>query len=325
MLKNTHSTVQLYFELMVIKFMPEQAAQQPQEFSSQQDYRYNPLVQPFLKWAGGKRQLISTIKKYIPCQYTQFYEPFIGAGAVLFSLQPKTSIINDRNCELVNCYRVIRDSPDDLINLCKQHDNNNSKEYYYNLREQDRHPDFEKLSPIEKAARIIYLNKTCFNGLFRVNSQGQFNVPYGDQSNPVIADPLVIKAVSTFLNNRSVRICEGDFADVVSTAKKGAFLYFDPPYHPISDTSSFTGYSIDGFTGSEQERLKKVCDDLSDRGCQVLVSNSNASFIRELYSDSRYEIVEVSASRAINAVGSRRGKIGELLIHNRYDCKNVQE
>jgi DNA adenine methylase len=293
------------------------------ESGKRKGYSYNPLVQPFLKWAGGKRQLIPAIKKYIPRKYTQYYEPFIGAGAVLFSLQPAKSIINDTNYELINCYKVIRDDPDNLLMLCKQHESNNSKEYYYRLRSQDRQPDFRELSLVERAARILYLNKTCFNGLFRVNSQGQFNVPYGDYVNPVIADPAVIKAVSTFLNQRSVRICKGDFADSVSTARKGAFVYFDPPYHPISDTSSFTGYSMDGFGGDEQERLKLVCDKLSDRGCSILISNSNAPLIRELYSDSRYEIVEVKASRAINSVGTKRGKVGELLIHNKYERKSI--
>ncbi len=290
---------------------------------SRKRYSHNPLAQPFLKWAGGKRQLMPMIKKYIPQKYTQYYEPFVGAGAVLFSLQPAKSVINDTNAELVNCYRVIRDSPDDLLTLCKQHEHSNSKEYYYKLRAQDRQPDFKNLSPVERAARIIYLNKTCFNGLFRVNSQGQFNVPYGNYVNPVVADPAVIKAVSLFLNQRLLRICEGDFADSVTTARKGAFVYFDPPYHPISDTSSFTGYSIDGFGEREQKRLKLTCDQLSDRGCSVLVSNSNASLIRDLYSDSRYEIVEVRASRTINTVGSKRGKIGELLIYNKYACKPI--
>lgn len=232
-------------------------------------------------------------------------------------------MINDTNPELINCYKVIKDHPDELLRICQQHEKNNSKDYYYRLRGQDRQPSFNKLSSVERAARIIYLNKTCFNGLFRVNSKGQFNVPYGDYVNPVVADPAVINAVSAFLNQRSVRICEGDFSRSVSTARKGAFIYFDPPYHPISDTSSFTGYSIHGFGEREQERLKLVCDKLSDRGCQVLVSNSNAPFIRELYSDSRYEIAEVSASRAINSVASKRGKIQELLIHNKYECKRV--
>lgn len=305
--------------------MEGQAVPQPSESLKRSGYRYNPLVQPFLKWAGGKRQLIPIIKQYIPQRYTQYYEPFVGAGAVLFSLQPSKSVINDTNSELVNCYQVIRDSPDELLTLCLQHEQKNSKEYYYQLRGQDRRPNFQDFSPVERAARIIYLNKTCFNGLFRVNSQGQFNVPYGNYARPAIADPAVIKAVSTFLNQRSVTICEGDFADSVLTAQKGNFIYFDPPYQPISDTSSFTGYSMDGFGSHEQERLKQVCDQLSDRGCHVLVSNSNAPLIRELYSDSRYEIVEVQATRAINSVASKRGKIGELLIYNKYECKPIQQ
>ena len=283
------------------------------------------LAQPFLKWAGGKRQLLPAIKEYVPQKFTQYYEPFVGAGAVLFSLQPKKSVINDTNGELINCYRVIKDNPEELLELCQQHQEKNSKEHYYWLREQDRQNDFKDKSPVERAARIIYLNKTCFNGLFRVNSSGQFNVPYGNYSNPIIADPGVIRSVSAYLARKDVKIIEGDFAKAVATARKGAFIYFDPPYHPISDTSSFTGYSVNGFGESEQIRLKEVCDKLTKRGCQVLVSNSSATLIEELYSDPNYEIVEVKAPRAINAVASKRGKINELLIHNRYDRKQIQE
>jgi len=303
--------------------MQEQVIARSSTHQGGKGYSYNPLAQPFLKWAGGKRQLVPVIKKYIPRKYTQYHEPFVGAGAILFSLQPARSIINDTNPELINCYEVIRDYPNELLSLCVHHEKNNSKEYYYKLRSQDRYDKFQELSPIERAARIIYLNKTCFNGLFRVNSQGQFNVPYGDYVNPTIADPAIVNAVSAFLNQRSVKICRGDFSEAVSTAKKGSFVYFDPPYHPISDTSSFTGYSMDGFGSHEQERLKLLCDNLSDRGCQVLISNSNAPLIRELYSDFRYEIVEVKASRAINSVGAKRGKVGELLIYNKYECKSI--
>ncbi|MEL6930865.1 MAG: Dam family site-specific DNA-(adenine-N6)-methyltransferase, partial [Cyanobacteria bacterium J06600_6] len=231
----------------------------------------------------------------------------------------------DTNSELINCYRVIKDNPEELLDLCDEHREKNSKEYFYLLREQDRKDDFKDRSPIERAARIIYLNKTCFNGLFRVNSSGQFNVPYGNYSNPVIADPAVIRSVSAYLNQRDVRISEGDFAKAVSNARKGAFIYFDPPYHPISDTYSFTGYSVNGFGEAEQVRLKKLCDKLTERGCQVLVSNSSADLIKEIYDDPKYKIVEVKASRAINAVASRRGRINELLIHSRYECKQVQE
>ncbi|MBP0031092.1 DNA adenine methylase [Roseofilum sp. Guam] len=305
--------------------MPQQAIAKSLDPQRRKGSSDNSLVQPFLKWAGGKRKLISVIKKYIPQKYGQYYEPFIGAGAVLFSLQPAKSIINDTNPELINCYKIIRDDSDELLMACKEHERNNSKEYYYTLRSQDRCSTFKQLSPVERAARLIYLNKTCFNGLFRVNSKGQFNVPYGNYINPAIADPVTIKAVSAFLNRRSVRIYEGDFEDAVSTTKKGDFVYFDPPYYPISETSSFTGYSVDGFGQREQERLKLVCDRLSDQGCNVLISNSNAPLIRELYRDSRYEVVEVKASRAINAVGSKRGKIQELLIYNKYECKPVEK
>ena len=305
--------------------MRDNTASKLTQTSRRRAYKHNVLAQPFLKWAGGKRQLLPAIKEYLPKKFTQYYEPFVGAGAVLFSLQPKKSVINDTNSELIKCYRVIKDNPEELLKLCQEHREKNSKEYFYSLREQDRRDDFKDRSPQERAARIIYLNKTCFNGLFRVNSNGQFNVPYGNYSNPVIADPAVIRSVSAYLNQRDVRILEGDFAKAVSTARKGSFIYFDPPYHPISDTSSFTGYSVNGFGEKEQIRLKEVCDKLTERGCQVLVSNSSASFIQELYSDSKYEIVEVKATRAINAVGSKRGRINELLIYNRYVRKQVKE
>lgn len=278
-------------------------------------------AKPFLKWAGGKRQLLPAIQACLPAKYTEYYEPFVGAGALLFALQPEKSTINDTNRELVNCYQVIRDQPEELLELCQHHRENNSPEYYYQLREQDRQAEFDQWTPVEKAARIIYLNKTCFNGLFRVNSSGQFNVPYGKYKNPVIADPAVIKAISSYLNRSKCRILNGDFEQAVATAKQGAFIYFDPPYHPLSDTSSFTGYSVNGFGEQEQIRLKKLCDRLTDQGCQVLASNSAAPLIKSLYDDPRYEVVEVKATRAINAVASKRGRINELLIHNKYLLK----
>ncbi|NET59843.1 MAG: DNA adenine methylase, partial [Symploca sp. SIO2E6] len=301
--------------------MHESITRQPKKSVKKRAYNNNALVQAFLKWAGGKRQLIPVIKNFVPKKYTQYYEPFLGAGAVLFAIQPTKAVINDTNSELINCYQVIKEKPEELLTLCQYHKDYNSKEHYYELRALDRSDDFNNLSTVERAARIIYLNKTCFNGLFRVNSSGQFNVPYGNYSNPSIADASLIRAVSTYLNQANIRIIEGDFEPVVATARKGDFIYFDPPYYPISDTSSFTGYSINGFGQEEQIRLKNTCDKLSDRGCQVLLSNSAAAFIRSLYDDSRYEIVEVKASRAINAVGSKRGQISELLIYNKYECQ----
>lgn len=282
----------------------------------------NLEAKPFLKWAGGKRQLLSIIQQYLPAKYTEYYEPFVGAGAMLFSLQPQKSTINDSNGELINCYQVIRDQPEELLKLCQQHRENNTKEYYYQLREQDRQDDFNQRTPVERAARIIYLNKTCFNGLFRVNNSGQFNVPYGKYKNPVIADPTVIRAISAYLNQAQVDIFNGDFEQAVSKAQKGSFIYFDPPYYPLSNTSSFTGYSMNSFAEKEQKRLKEVCDELTKRNCQVLASNSAAPFIKFLYDDPNYEVVEVKATRAINAVASKRGRINELLIYNKYMLKN---
>src|SRR6266496_956317 len=281
-------------------------------------FKRNDLLQPFLKWAGGKRQLVSTIRDYIPRRFELYFEPFVGAGAVLFDLQPHTALINDANRELINCYRVIKRDPAGLIAHVRQH--RNTKTYFYNLRSLDRDPSFKKLSPIERASRIIFLNKTCYNGLFRVNSQGHFNVPFGNYSNPVIVDEVVIRAVSRYLTGAHIEISNDDFEAALSGASRGDFVYLDPPYDPLSDTASFTGYNLNSFGSDEQRRLKAVCDDLTGRKCKVLLSNSDTEFIRELYGDtSRYTIVEVAASRNINSVATARGKISELLIFNNYD------
>ncbi len=281
-------------------------------------FKRNDLLQPFLKWAGGKRQLVSKIRDYIPRRFELYFEPFVGAGAVLFDLQPHTALINDANRELINCYRVIKRDPAGLIAHVRQH--RNTKTYFYNLRWLDRDPSFKKLSPIERASRIIFLNKTCYNGLFRVNSQGHFNVPFGNYSNPVIVDEVVIRAVSRYLTGAHIEISNDDFEAALSGASRGDFVYLDPPYDPLSDTASFTGYNLNSFGRDEQRRLKAVCDDLTGRKCKVLLSNSDTEFIRELYGDtSRYTIVEVAASRNINSVATARGKISELLIFNNYD------
>jgi len=273
-----------------------------------------------LKWAGGKRQLIPVIRKYVPKKFKMYFEPFVGAGAVLFELQPQVAIVNDANQELMNCYRVIKDDPEALIADTQKH--RNTKEYYYNLRSLDCDIGFQSLGPVERASRIIYLNKTCYNGLFRVNSQGHFNVPFGKYSNPVIVDEVVIRAVSWYLNAAQVQISTDDFETALSGASRGDFVYIDPPYDPLSDTSSFTGYNLNSFDRDGQRRLKNVCDDLTRRGCKVLHSNSATEFIRDLYSDKRkYTIVEVEATRNINSVGTSRGKISELLIFNNYDVR----
>jgi DNA adenine methylase len=275
----------------------------------------NELLQPFLKWAGGKRQLLPYIRKHLPprSRSVMYYEPFIGAGAVLFDLQPTKAKISDANLELINCYEVIKNDVEALIEHVKTH-KTDSREYYYKIREQDRSPEYTKLTPVERASRIIFLNKTCYNGLFRVNSQGQFNVPYGNYKNPTIVDGIIIKAISNYLNQSNIEIANLDFEEAVKTAKKGDFVYFDPPYDPISDTSSFTGYNLDKFGKEEQCRLKHVYDRLTNKGCKVMLSNSATEFIKDLYK--AYTIITIPANRNINSVATGRGRIDELLILN---------
>lgn len=271
------------------------------------------VIQPFLKWAGGKRQLLPEIRKYIPKRMGTYYEPFLGGGAVLFDLQPKKAVINDINSELINTYLVIKNNVDELIEDLRKHEN--TSDYYYKIRDLDRDKNrFSKLSDVEKASRLIYLNKTCFNGLFRVNSQGQFNVPFGRYKNPNIVNEFVLRAVSHYLNNNEVKILNGDFADAVSSAKKGDFVYFDSPYDPVSETASFTGYTLGGFNKDEQIRLRDLFVDLDKRRCKVLLSNSATDFIKDLYKD--YHIEIVSATRNINSIATKRGKIDEVLVMN---------
>ncbi len=272
----------------------------------------NKLAQPFLKWAGGKRQLLPEIRKYVPKRINTYYEPFIGAGAVLFDIQPKKAIISDINSELVNVYDVIKNNVDELIEDLIKHEND--KDYFYEIRDLDRQGEYKDLSPAQRASRIIYLNKTCFNGLFRVNSQGQFNVPFGKYKNPQIVNEIVLKAVHNYLNSNNVTILNGDFELAVENAKKGDFVYLDPPYDPVSDTSSFTGYSLDGFNKDDQRRLKYLFVELDKRGVNVLLSNSATEFIYELYEG--FNIQVVSANRNINANANGRGKIDEVLVMN---------
>jgi DNA adenine methylase len=282
----------------------------------------NSLVRPFLKWAGGKRQLapiiIPEIQKYAPKGRNRYFEPFIGAGAILLTLQPKKAVINDTNAELINCYEVIRDAVEDLIEQLKDHKIKNSEDYYYEVREKDRQTEYiHSITKEERAARIIYLNKTCYNGLFRVNAQGQFNVPFGRYKNPNILDEAVLRGVSNYLNQNQVEILNQDFAGAIKTAKKGDFIYLDPPYDPVSNTASFTGYDVNGFNKKEQERLRDVANQLTDKKCNLLLSNACTDFILDLYNDTkRYKIERVPANRAINSNALKRGKIEEVLIRN---------
>lgn len=278
----------------------------------------NPLVKPYLKWAGGKRQLLPDIRKNLPSRINEYkyYESFVGAGAVLFDLQPKRAVINDFNSQLILTYRIIRDHVDELIEALRIHQNNNSPDYYYDVRAQDRDQSFfQSLNDTEKAARLIYLNKTCYNGLYRVNSQGLFNVPYGSYKNPAICEEIVLRAVHKYLQDNEIEILNGDFAAVTQNADQKSFVYFDPPYHS-PDNTNFTGYQADGFNENDQMRLRDVYLELTERGVKCLLSNSDTDFIRELFNDSRFKIITVKAKRAINSNSAGRGEVNEVIIKN---------
>lgn len=272
----------------------------------------NKLIAPFLKWVGGKRQLMPAIKELIPKNYNNYYEPFIGGGAVLFDLQPKKAVINDFNKELINVYKTIKENPEKLISDLKTH--KNKSDYFYDIRALDREENFKNLSTIKKASRVIYLNKTCYNGLYRVNNSGEFNSPFGRYKNPNIVNEITIKAVSKYLNTNDITILNVDFEKALKGIKKGSFVYFDPPYHPVSTSSNFTGYVQGGFDMYEQVRLKNTCDDLDKKGVKFLLSNSATQFIEDIYKD--YKISYVKANRSINSNGKKRGEIDEVLIRN---------
>lgn len=276
--------------------------------------RKNPLVSPILKWVGGKRQLLDSIEPLIP-KCSTYYEPFIGGGAVLFCRQPDKAVINDSNPELINVYLTIKNEPEALIEKLKEHKANNSEDYFYSIRALDRDKEaFEKMTNVEGAARIIYLNKTCYNGLFRVNSAGEFNSPWGRYKNPNITNETTIRALHTYFNKANIVIKCGDYREALKGIRKGAFVYFDPPYMPISPSASFTGYTAGGFGEQEQIALKKQCDALHAKGIKFLLSNSFCPFIEELYQD--YIIEHVNAKRVINANPRKRGEIKEVLVRN---------
>lgn len=275
----------------------------------------HPTLRPYLKWAGGKRQLLPEIRVRLPGDLPRrvYYEPFVGAGAVLFDLKPRRAVINDFNSQLMLTYRAVRDDVEGVIDLLAQHRDRHDRDYFYEIRGADRTPAFAGWSDAAKAARLIYLNKTCFNGLYRVNSQGLFNVPFGSYKRPAICEEGVLRAVSAYLRDSDVRFMNGDFAQAVQNAGADAFVYFDPPYHS-ADNTNFTGYQADGFGEHEQRRLREVFDALTARGARCLLSNSATDFILELYRDYHPEIIP--ARRTINSKPDGRGAVNEVLVRN---------
>jgi DNA adenine methylase len=260
---------------------------------------------PFLKWAGGKGKLIEQYIPYLPKKFKTYYEPFLGGAAVFFYLNPPSAALTDINAELVNAYRCVQDNVEELILNLEVHQLRHCRDYYYEVRQSPG------VTNIEKAARLIYLNKTCFNGLYRENSKGAFNVPIGKYKNPKICNPVLLRSVSAALQNAQIHV--RPFEDILEHASScDDFVFFDPPYHPLSPTSNFTAYSRYSFTQDDQIRLKYVFAELAERGVKVMLSNSDCPFIRELYSD--FNINSIIAPRLINSDARKRGNITELLI-----------
>jgi DNA adenine methylase len=272
----------------------------------------NTVPRPFIKWVGGKRQLLPELQSRFPERFSAYVEPFIGGGALLWTLEPGRYriVLGDYNEELINLYRQVQTNPGKLLKEVAKH--KNEEEYYYALRAVDRSSGYKRRSAIYRAARFLFLNKTGFNGLYRVNQKGYNNVPFGKYRTPKIADSENIMACSKHLED--VTILCGDFEGVAEHITPDAFVYLDPPYAPLSATSSFTGYTDKGFDADMQFRLKEFCDHIDRQGARFMLSNSSAPLIYDLYSE--YNIEEVQAKRAINCVGSKRGNVTELIVRN---------
>lgn len=270
----------------------------------------NQITYPIVKWVGGKRQLMFELLKNLPKSYNRYFEPFIGGGALFFELQPDNAYISDMNEELINLYFVVRDSVDELVHDLNKHEI--SKEYFLKIRNLDRMEKYFKLSNVERASRFIYLNRTCFNGMYRVNSKGEFNVPFGNYKNPRIIDENNLLNCSELLKKTEIKCA--DFSEIIHKVQKDDFVYFDPPYVPLNETSSFTSYTKDGFDIDMQFKLRDVCDELDSMGVKFMLSNSDTKLVNELYVN--YNIKKVFASRQINANANGRGKITEVLVRN---------
>ena len=270
---------------------------------------------PILKWAGGKTQLLGELLPKVPSSYNRYIEPFVGGGAMFFALQPENGLIADSNPELINMYRQVSDNVEAVIRQLETYQN--TKDMFYLVRGLD----WEAMTPSEAAARTIYLNKTCFNGLYRVNKKGLFNVPFGKYANPTICNAEVLRADSQLLQSAKVEICQGDYTQTLEHVDGLTFFYLDPPYRPLDATSSFTAYAKGDFNDDDQRELADFCHQLSDRGCLWMESNADCSaknpedtFFEDLYRN--YRIERVYASRFINANPNKRGKLTELLIKN---------
>lgn len=277
-------------------------------------------ARPFLKWVGGKTQLLEQFNDLFPKEFNTYIEPMVGGGAVFFHLYstdqlPNGAVLMDVSDELIQTYRVVKDQVDELVDVLRELKSKyeaDPETVYYSIREWDRQPDYADRSPLEKAARTIFLNKTCYNGLYRVNKRGQFNTPIGRYKDPTVCDRENLLAVSKALE--SAQIMRMDFSRVTDIAEPGDFIYFDPPYHPLNDTSDFTSYTQGDFDKDDQVRLRDVFAELVDLGSKVMLSNSDTPFTRKLYN--KFNIHTVSAKRHVNSKSSGRGEINEIVVTN---------
>lgn len=275
----------------------------------------NPIVAPFVKWAGGKRQLLPQIRERMPQHYNRYFEPFVGGGAVLFDLQPEHALINDINKALINAYKIICEKPEEFLRAVKQLDNEvqqNGKEYYYAKREDYNDKLMRAEYDVELAALFVFINKHCFNGLYRVNGKGLFNVPY-NQSKCASVDEKLIMDISQVL--QGVTILDGDFEDACADAQQGDFIFLDSPYAPLNP-ASFESYTKEGFDMESHRRLARLYDDLTAKGCFCMLTNHNTEFINTLYGNKGYKIDVVSVKRLINSDASNR--VGEEVIIYNY-------
>jgi DNA adenine methylase len=263
-----------------------------------------PRAKPFLKWAGGKTQLLAELLARMPTTYGRYYEPFLGGGAVFFALQPKRATLSDINDELITTYTAVRDTPKEVITTLSQH--TCSPEYFYQLRKEK----LANLGATHRAARLIYLNRTCFNGLYRVNAQGDFNVPFGGHNNPTICHAENLQRVSEALRGAQLR-CQ-PVAAIARQVRRGDLVYFDPPYVPLSPTARFTNYAVGGFGLRDQVALARLYTALAARGVHVVLSNSDTPQVRELYK--KFRIDRVMVRRSINRCAQGRGPVGEVIV-----------
>lgn len=265
---------------------------------------------PFVKWAGGKSQILPQLIARLPEKFGTYFEPFVGGGALFFAISPERAVLSDLNPELINAYVMVRDNVEAIIRELKKL--RYEEEMYYEWRNADRALNFSRWSPVRRAVRFLYLNRICFNGLYRVNSRGEFNVPFGRYSNPVICQAEILRSCSEALQGQTIE--ESSFENILVSVKKGDFVYLDPPYIPVSKTANFTSYVAGGFDESLQKRLSEFCRTLDSLGVHFLLSNAHHETIEELYDG--FQIEKILARRAINSKGAKRGEVSEVLVRN---------